>query len=105
MTEYLIPVYDHWEEITLADLLELAYSGIDFGEEPIAKLYTGVKDIKGNKIYDGDTVLEYGHYHNSDKTTEQIISFKPNHGAWLRGDYQRLTPKNVKLYQIEVVKR
>lgn len=101
MTEYLVTVEDERYEMTLDEMLgvggDLIYA--------TKQLYTGVKDIKGNKLYDQDIVVEHGHYVNSDRVSYRIINFAPNHAAWLRGKTQRLTPKNVKSYQIEVVKR
>ena len=103
MTEYLITVEASQYEATLDEMLEMGDDLLNYGATK--QLYTGIKDIKGNKIYDQDVVVEHGHYVNSDLVSYRIINFAPNHGAWLRGKTQRLTPKNVKNYAIEVVDR
>lgn len=101
--EYLITVEGSQFEATLDEMLGMGDDLLRF--DATKQLYTGVKDIKGNKIYDQDVVIEHGHYVNSDRPSYRIINFAPNHGAWLRGKTQRLTPKNVKNYSIEVVDR
>ena len=65
--------------------------------------YTGMKDINRTKIYEGDIVAEEGHYVNSDRLVYQKIQWKENYACWLRGEYQRLTPKNIERYKIVVI--
>ncbi len=65
--------------------------------------YTGMKDINRTKIYEGDIVAEEGHYVNSDRLVYQKIQWKENYACWLRGEYQRLTPKNIERYKITVI--
>ena len=55
------------------------------------------------KYTNGDIVAEHGHYYNSDKIVYQKIQWKENYSCWLKGEYERLTPKNIERYKIEVV--
>ena len=60
--------------------------------------------IKMEKRYtNGDIVAEHGHYYKSDKIVYQKIQWKENYSCWLKGEYERLTPKNIERYKIEVV--
>ena len=43
------------------------------------------------------------HYVKSDRVLYQKIQWKESYSCWLRGEFQRLTPKNIKQYKIEVV--
>lgn len=65
--------------------------------------FTGLYDVEKNEIYDNDIVSEQGHFVNSDRLIYQKIQWKENYSCWLRGEYQRLTPKNIQRYKIKVV--
>ena len=56
------------------------------------------------KIYtNGDILEETGHSFSSDRKTYSEVKWKTNYSCWLRGDYQRLTPNNIKKWKCRVV--
>ncbi len=60
-------------------------------------------DIDGNEIYEGDVVeerVDRGRYETIQYTW---INWKVSYSCWLRGNYNRLTPNNIKQYKIKVV--
>ena len=65
--------------------------------------FTGLYDIEKNEIYNNDIVSEQDHFVNSDRLIYQKIQWKETYSCWLRGEYQRLTPKNIERYKIKVV--
>ena len=65
--------------------------------------FTGLYDVEKNEIYDNDIVSEQGHFVKSNRLVYQKIQWKENYSCWLRGEYQRLTPKNIERYKIKVI--
>lgn len=52
----------------------------------------------------GDIIVEIGYYGNGvARNIYRKIQWKESYSCWLRGEYERLTPKNIQKYKIKVV--
>ena len=77
-------------------------------DQYIVEMGSGIPDIEGNEIFEGDIVRHTHTYKYSNGITREFSSdrevhFSINYGAWLMGEYDRLTPKNIKKYSIKKV--
>ena len=70
--------------------------------------FTGLYDIYGVMIFEGDIVRHgYTCKYSDGKTanffSNMPVSFSSNYGGWIIGDCNILTTKNIKKYSIEVI--
>lgn len=101
-----------WDEITRSysggDLWSINASGkLYYGNarwtDGIVELFTGIKDIKKSKIFEGDIVKRGYDNMNGSFYNDYPIIYSVSDGAFMCGENKRLTKNMIKSWNIEVI--